>query len=45
LFSEVLAGGRTRKSKDEEEQQARLYQEIGQLQSDLNWLEKFGEIG
>jgi transposase-like protein len=40
-LSEVFADGRSRQSKDEEEEhQARLYQEIGQLQFELDWLKK-----
>jgi len=43
---EAFADGRSRKSKDEEEHQARLYQEIGQLQFELDWLKKKSrEIG
>ena len=37
---EVFADGRSRRAKDEEEHQARLYQEIGQLQFELDWLKK-----
>ena len=43
---EAFADGRSRPSKDEEEHQARLYQEIGQLQFELDWLKKKSrEIG
>jgi transposase len=37
---EVFADGRSRRAKDEEEHQARLYQQIGQLQFELDWLKK-----
>ena len=37
---EAFADGRSRPSKDEEKHQARLYQEIGQLQFELDWLKK-----
>jgi hypothetical protein len=37
---EVFADGRSRHEKDEEEHQARLYQQIGQLQFELDWLKK-----
>ena len=41
---EVFADGRSRRAKDEEEHQARLYQQIGQLQFELDWLKnKSGE--
>lgn len=41
---EVFADGRSRRAKDEEEHQARLYQQIGQLQFELDWLKtKAGE--
>jgi len=39
-LQEVFADGRSRGAKDEEEHQARLYQQIGQLQFELNWLKK-----
>jgi len=39
-LSEVFADGRSRRSKDEEEHQARWYQEIGELQFELDWLKK-----
>ena len=39
-LAEVFADGRTRRAKDEEEHQARLYQQIGQLQFELDWLKK-----
>ena len=39
-LAEVFADGRCRQSRDEEEHQARLYQEIGQLQFELDWLKK-----
>lgn len=45
-LSEVFADGRSRASRDEEEHQSRLYQEIGQLQFELAWLKKKSrEIG
>jgi transposase-like protein len=37
---EVFADGRSRQSRDQEEHQARLYQQIGQLQFELDWLKK-----
>jgi len=37
---EAFADGRSRRAKDEEEHQARLYQQIGQLQFELDWLKK-----
>jgi putative transposase len=37
---EVFADGRSRRAKDEEEHQARLFQQIGQLQFELDWLKK-----
>lgn len=37
---EVFADGRSRQARDEEEHQARLYQQIGQLQFALDWLKK-----
>jgi hypothetical protein len=36
----VFADGRSRVAKDEEEHQAHLYQQIGQLQFELDWLKK-----
>lgn len=39
-LQEVFADGRSRASRDEEEHQARLYQQIGQLQFELDWLKK-----
>ena len=39
-LKEVFADGRSRRAKDEEELQARLYQQIGQLQFELDWLKK-----
>lgn len=39
-LSEVFADGRSRQSRDEEQHEARLYQEIGQLQFELDWLKK-----
>ncbi len=39
-LSEVFADGRSQQSKDEEGHQARLYQESGQLQFELDWLKK-----
>jgi transposase len=37
---EVFADGRSRRAKEEEEHQARLYQQIGQLQFELDWLKQ-----
>jgi transposase len=43
---EVFGDGRSKRSKDEEGLQARLYQQIGQLQFELDWLKKkSGENG
>jgi len=45
-LSEVFADGRSRPSREEEEHQARLYQQIGQLQFELDWLKKkASEVG
>ena len=35
---EVFADGRSRRAKEDEEHQARLFQQIGQLQFELDWL-------
>ncbi len=37
---EVFTDGRSRQSRAEEEHQDRLYQQIGQLQFELDWLKK-----
>jgi len=37
---EVFADGRSRRAKEDEEHQARLFQQIGQLQFELDWLKK-----
>ena len=43
---EVFTDGRSRRAKDEEDLQSRLYQQIGQLQFELDWLKKkSGEAG
>jgi len=39
-MSERLSDGRQRKEKEDEEHQAKLYQQIGQLQFELDWLKK-----
>jgi transposase-like protein len=39
-LSDVFADGRSKKAREEEEQEARLYQQIGQLQFELDWLKK-----
>jgi len=39
-MAESLSDGRQGKSKQDEEHQARLYQQIGQLQFELDWLKK-----
>ena len=36
----VFADGRSRQAKDDEEHQARLFQQIGQHQFELDWLKK-----
>ena len=38
--ADSLSDGRGRREKDDEEHQARLYQQIGQLQFELDWLKK-----
>ena len=37
---EVFADGRSRRAKEDEEHQARLFQHIGQLKFELDWLKK-----
>ena len=37
---DVFADGRSKKARDDEEHEARLYQQIGQLQFELDWLKK-----
>jgi len=37
---DVFLDGRSRKARDDEEHEARLYQQIGQLQFELDWLKK-----
>lgn len=39
-MSESLTDGRKRQAKDTEEHEAKLYQQIGQLQFELDWLKK-----
>ena len=39
-MTESLSDGRQRRDKEEEDHQARLYQQIGQLQFELDWLKK-----
>jgi transposase len=39
-IADTLSDGRRRDAKDDEEHQARLYQQIGQLQFELDWLKK-----
>jgi putative transposase len=39
-MTETLSDGRHRREKEDEEHQARLYQQIGQLQFELDWLKK-----
>ena len=39
-MTESLSGGRQRRDKEDEDHQARLYQQIGQLQFELDWLKK-----
>lgn len=39
-MQEVFTDGRSRQSRAEEEHQDRLYQQIGQLQFELDWLKK-----
>jgi len=37
---EVFADGRSRRAREEQEHEAKLYQQIGQLQFELDWLKK-----
>ena len=39
-MTESLSDGRQRRDKEDEEHEARLYQQIGQLQFELDWLKK-----
>ena len=39
-MSESLSNGRQRREKEDEEHEAKLYQQIGQLQFELDWLKK-----
>ena len=39
-MAESLSDGRKRKAQEDEEHEAKLYQQIGQLQFELDWLEK-----
>ena len=39
-MSEVFSNGRVRKERSEEELREKLYQEIGQLKVELDWLKK-----
>ena len=39
-MSALFSGSTTRKDRDEEELRSRLYQEIGQLKVELDWLKK-----
>ena len=39
-----LSGGRKDKAKQDKEHEARLCQQIGQLQVELDWLKKAGEL-
>ena len=40
---EILADGRSRTDKSEEALRSRLYEQIGKLQMELEWLKKNGE--
>ena len=42
--SELFARGRSAEEKGQEELTTRLYQQIGQLQVELNWLKKKSEL-
>ena len=42
-MAESLSGGRKDKAKEDKEHEARLYQQIGQLQFELDWLKKKAE--
>lgn len=39
-MTDSLSDGRQRRDKEDEEHQAKLYQQIGQLQFELDWLKK-----
>jgi transposase-like protein len=39
-MAESLSDGRKRQAKDDEEHEAKLFQQIGQLQFELDWLKK-----
>ena len=39
-MAESLSDGRKREAQEEEEHEAKLYQQIGQLQFELDWLKK-----
>jgi putative transposase len=39
-MSDGFSDGRKRQAKDQEEHEAKLYQQIGQLQFELDWLKK-----
>ncbi len=39
-MTESPSDGRQRRDKDDEEHEAKLYQQIGQLQFELGWLKK-----
>ena len=39
-MAESLSDGRDRRAKDDEEHEAKLFQQIGQLQFELDWLKK-----
>ena len=39
-MAESLSGGRKREAREDEEHEARLFQQIGQLQFELDWLKK-----
>jgi transposase len=41
----VFADKRTKKNKEQEEKNVQLYQQIGQLNVELDWLKKVGRLG
>jgi transposase-like protein len=42
---ELFAGGQAKAAQDQEAQQAKLYEEIGRLKMELDWLKKTAGLG
>ncbi len=42
---EIFAGARAKDGRDREAEQARLYEEIGRLKMELDWLKKTAGVG